>query len=77
LVTARDVADWLLTELLLEGALGPLETAEELEDLFGPGVFTVNRRRRAVGDQPRGGGAAGGDGTRGGRDAAVAGRVRG
>jgi hypothetical protein len=38
--TARDVADWLLTELSLEGPLGPRETAEELEDLFGPGVFT-------------------------------------
>jgi hypothetical protein len=46
--TAAEVARWLLTEVLLEGALGPRETAQELEDLFGPGVFTRTDDGRPV-----------------------------
>jgi hypothetical protein len=38
--TAADVARWLLGEVRLEGPLDPSETAEELEDQYGPGVFT-------------------------------------
>jgi hypothetical protein len=38
--TAAEVARWLVGEVQLEGPLDPLEVAEELEDLFGPNVFT-------------------------------------
>jgi hypothetical protein len=40
-VTTKDVARWLLGEVRLEGPLDRHQTAEELEDMFGPGVFTA------------------------------------
>jgi hypothetical protein len=45
---AADVALWLLGEVRLEGPLDPLETAEDLEDQFGPGVFTCTDDGRPV-----------------------------
>jgi hypothetical protein len=39
--TAEAVARWLLGEVSLEGPLDRHQTAEELEGMFGPNIFTV------------------------------------